>query len=44
MDCDGLKKALFIDTDGTIFGYRGSGFSQADYLWGDQQHGVGDFR
>jgi hypothetical protein len=35
MDCDGLKKDLFIDTDGTIFGQVTSVFSQADYLWGN---------
>lgn len=34
MDCDGLKKALLTDTDGTIFGQTGSAFSQAEYLWG----------
>ncbi|CAM2722167.1 unnamed protein product [Rotaria socialis] len=44
MDCDGLKKALLMDTDGTLLGQTGSAISQADYLWGDQQHGVGDFR
>ncbi|CAF4249716.1 unnamed protein product, partial [Rotaria sp. Silwood2] len=44
MDCDGLKKNLLIDTDGTLFGQPASVFSQAEYLWGDQQHGVGDYR
>ncbi|CAF1015901.1 unnamed protein product [Rotaria sp. Silwood1] len=44
MDCDGLKKNLLIDTDGTLFGQPTSVFSQAEYLWGDQQHGVGDYR
>ncbi|CAF3925163.1 unnamed protein product [Rotaria sp. Silwood2] len=44
MDCDGLKKALLIDMDGTFFGQPGSAISQAEYLWGDQQHGIGDFR
>ena len=44
MDCDGLKKALFIDTDGTLFGSPSSVFSQAEYDWGDQSHGVGDYR
>ncbi len=34
MDCDGLKKDLLIDTDGTLFGQAASVFSQADYLWG----------
>ncbi|CAF3664415.1 unnamed protein product [Rotaria sordida] len=44
MDCDGLKKNLLIDTDGTLFGQAASVVSQAEYLWGDQQHGVGDYR
>lgn len=34
MDCDGLKKALVIDTDGTLFGRPSSVFSQAEALWG----------
>ncbi|CAF4366562.1 unnamed protein product [Rotaria socialis] len=44
MDCDGLKKDLVTDTDGTLFGQQSSVFSQAESLWGNQQHGVGDFR
>ena len=34
MDCDALKKAVLIDTDGTLFGQPGSVISQAEYLWG----------
>lgn len=34
MDCDGLKKSLLTDTDGTLFGQPSSLFSQAEYLWG----------
>ncbi len=34
MDCDGLKKNLLIDMDGTLFGQAASVFSQAEYLWG----------
>jgi hypothetical protein len=34
MDCDGLKKNLLIDTDGTLVGQPSSIFSQADYDWG----------
>ena len=34
MDCDGLKKALLMDTDGTLLGQAGSAISQANYLWG----------
>lgn len=34
MDCDGLKKDLIIDTDGSLFGEPASVFSQAEALWG----------
>ncbi|CAF1327808.1 unnamed protein product [Rotaria sordida] len=44
MDCDGLKKNLIIDTDGSLFGQPASVFSQAESLWGSQQHGIGDPR
>ena len=44
MDCDGLKKALITDHDGSLFGQAASVFSQAEYLWGNQAHGVGDYR
>ncbi|CAF3592631.1 unnamed protein product [Rotaria sordida] len=44
MDCDGLKKSLLTDTDGTLFGLPSTVFSEAEYLWGNQAHGVGDFR
>ncbi|CAF1377186.1 unnamed protein product, partial [Adineta steineri] len=44
MDCDGLKKNLLIDTDGTLVGQPSSIISQAGYDWGDQAHGVGDYR
>ncbi|CAF3595884.1 unnamed protein product [Rotaria sordida] len=44
MDCDGLKKNLLVDTDGSLFGQPASVFSYAEALWGNQQHGIGDFR
>lgn len=44
MDCDGLKKGLLIDMDGSLFGQPSTIFSQSEYLWNDQSHGVGDFR
>ncbi|CAF3091006.1 unnamed protein product [Rotaria socialis] len=44
MDCDGLKKDLLIDEDGTLFGQPSSVFSDSEHFWGNQQHGVGDFR
>jgi len=34
MDCDGLKKNLVIDTDGTLVGQPSSIISQAGYDWG----------
>lgn len=34
MDCDGLKKDLIIDTDGSLFGQPASVFSHAEALWG----------
>ena len=44
MDCDGLKKNLVIDLDGTLVGQPSSILSQAEYDWGDQTHGIGDYR
>jgi hypothetical protein len=35
MDCDGLKKALLVDTDGSLVGQPSSIISQAEYLWGN---------
>ena len=35
MDCDGLKKDLLTDLDGTLFGQPSNVFSQAEYLWGN---------
>lgn len=44
MDCDGLKKALLVDQDGSLFDWPGSAISQAEYLWGrltdlEMEHG-----
>lgn len=44
MDCDGLKKALLTDIDGTFLGSSGFVFSQSEFGWGDQSRGLGDFR
>ncbi len=45
MDCDGLKKALITDVDGTLFGEAGaSAFSISEDQWGSQALGLGDFR
>lgn len=44
MDCDGLKKELLTDLDGTFLGSPGTVISQSEYQWGSQARGLGDFR
>jgi hypothetical protein len=44
MDCDGLKKNLLTDLDGTFLGSPGTIISQSEYGWGDQSRGLGDYR
>lgn len=44
MDCDGLKKNLMNDIDGSFLGSPGTVFSQSEFGWGSQQRGLGDFR
>ncbi|CAF0710276.1 unnamed protein product [Brachionus calyciflorus] len=44
MDCDGLKKNLLTDEDGSFLGQPGSVISQSEFEWGSQQRGLGDFR
>ena len=44
MDCDGLKKNLLTDTDGSFLGSPGTVISQSEFEWGSQQRGLGDFR
>lgn len=44
MDCDGLKKNLITDEDGTFLGKPGAVISQSEFEWGSQQRGLGDFR
>jgi hypothetical protein len=44
MDCDGLKKNILTDTDGSFLGAPGSVISQSEFEWGSQQRGLGDFR
>ena len=44
MDCDGLKKNLLTDTDGSFLGSPGTVISQSEWNWGSQQRGLGDFR
>jgi hypothetical protein len=46
MDCDGLKKNLLTDEDGSFLnGQSGSSvISQSEFGWGEQARGLGDFR
>jgi hypothetical protein len=46
MDCDGLKKNLLTDVDGSFLnGLSGSSvISQSEFGWGEQARGLGDFR
>ncbi|RMZ97180.1 fibrocystin-L, partial [Brachionus plicatilis] len=44
MDCDGLKKALLNDLDGSFLGERGTVIPQSEFEWGSQKRGLGDFR
>ncbi|CAL4062252.1 unnamed protein product, partial [Meganyctiphanes norvegica] len=46
MTCDGLKKVIITDTDGTLLGTADATLTaKAEYEWdGDGSHGVGDYR
>ena len=45
MDCDGLKKSLIRDVDGSFLGHKGTVLPNSAYQWGgDQLHGLGDNR
>ena len=46
MDCDGMKKNLLDDLDGTLLGgSRGSVISESEWEWdGDPRRGLGDYR
>ena len=44
MDCDGLKKDLLVDEDGSFLGSPGTVISQSEFGWGDQSRGLGDYR
>ncbi len=43
-DCDGLKKAILNDLDGSFLGSPGTVIPQSEYEWGSQARGLGDFR
>ena len=44
MDCDGLKKNLITDEDGSFLGKPGAVIAQSEFEWGSQQRGLGEFR
>ena len=45
MDCDGLKKVLITDKDGSFFGRKSVAFSESEFEWdGDPVRGLGDYR
>jgi hypothetical protein len=45
MDCDGLKKVIIFDRDGSFFGEIGTATSQSEFEWnGDRARGLGDYR
>lgn len=45
MSCDGHRKALIKDSDGSFLGAAGDALSQAEYQWdGDARYGLGDYR
>ncbi|XP_076438726.1 fibrocystin-L-like isoform X2 [Babylonia areolata] len=45
MDCDGMKKALVEDTDGSLLGSPGYVLPNAGFEWdGDPRRGIGDYR
>lgn len=45
MDCDGKKKTMLKDLDGSFLGAVGAVVPQSEYEWGgDARRGVGDYR
>ncbi|XP_071792804.1 fibrocystin-L-like isoform X2 [Asterias amurensis] len=45
MDCDGLKKVLLRDSDGSLLGATGTIIPDSAYEWnGDPRRGLGDYR
>ena len=44
MDCDGLKKNLLTDEDGSFLGSPGTIISQSEFGWGVPARGLGDYR
>ncbi|XP_043923025.1 fibrocystin-L-like [Protopterus annectens] len=45
MECDGKKKNIIKDLDGSFLGTIGTVIPQAEYQWnGDKRYGIGDYR
>ena len=45
MDCDGLKKAIIKDMDGSLLGTPGTILPESEWEWdGDRRRGLGDYR
>lgn len=45
MDCDGMKKTLIRDLDGSMLGSIGTVVPDSAFEWdGDQRRGLGDYR
>ena len=45
MNCDGLKKNLIRDNDGSLLGAIGAVIPQSEYEWdGDARRGLGNYR
>ncbi len=45
MDCDGFKKLLIRDLDGSVLGSPGTLIADAAFEWGgDKRRGLGDYR
>ena len=45
MECDGMKKALFKDLDGTFLGHVGAVIPESEFEWDENpSRGLGDYR
>lgn len=45
MDCDGKKKTMLRDMDGSFLGAVGTVIPQSEFEWGgDPRRGLGDYR
>lgn len=45
MDCDGKKKTMLRDLDGSFLGSEGTVVPQSEFEWGgDPRRGLGDYR